>query len=183
MKLPHIIAICGYPGAGKTEVQKILAEVGVQFADDGFPMRDFAMRHLGLTHNDVYTQEGKTDVSEIAGAYWQNRKILGELGNKFEELFGPHIMPFMATRKLIEVASYSFGSVRRDQGAFYKNLGGVVIGVTRPGVGPSGNEFDEFDHAIVDYWIRNDGSLDDLRFKVEMFLQWVQFSNSIKMAA
>lgn len=183
MKIPHLIAICGYPGSGKSEIQTILTEIGVHCVDDGYPMRKFAITHLGLSHDDVYTQEGKSRFTEIDGAIWQNRKILGEFGNRLEEMFGPYIMPFMATRRLSETISYSFGSVRRDQGKFYQKLGGVVLGVRRPGVGPSGNEFDEFDASIVDYWIDNDGSIEDLRFKLELFLQWVQFSNHIKMAA
>lgn len=183
LKLPHIIAICGYPKTGKSKVQEILAEVGVQIVDDGGPLRDFAQRHLGLSWRDVHTQEGKADTNMIAGQWWENRKILGDLGKKLEELFGPNIMPFMATRKLCDVASYSFGSVRRKQGKFYQSLGGVVLGVNRAGVGPSGNDFDEFDHSIVDYWIDNDGSLDDLRFKIEVFLQLMQFTSVVKMVA
>lgn len=183
LQIPHLIAICGYPGCGKTAVQDILAEIDVLPVDDGAPVRDFAMRHLGLTHAQCYTQDGKAGNSIIADRVWNNRKILGELANRFEDMFGPYVMPYMATRKLFEGNSYSFGSVRRDQGWFYKSQGGIVIGVRRPGVGPSGNEFDEFDHAAVDFWLDNDGSLDDLRFKIEVLLQGIQSSVSIKWAA
>ena len=183
LRIPHLIAICGYPGSGKTEVQNILAEIDVLPVDDGAPVRDFAMRHLGLTRDQTHTQEGKAENSDIAGVYWNNRTILGELANRLEEMFGPHIMPYMATRTLFECNSYSFGSVRRDQGWFYKSQGGIVIGVRRPGVGPSGNEFDEFDFESVDFWIDNDGTVEDLRFKIEIILQSIQELSTIKWAA
>jgi hypothetical protein len=63
-------------------------------------------------------------------------------------------------------ARYSFGSVRRDQGKVYKALGGAIIGVRRPGVGPSSFEFDRFDESLVDVWIDNDAGLKELREKV-----------------
>jgi hypothetical protein len=53
--------------------------------------------------------------------------------------------------------SFSFGSVRRDQGAFYKAAGEtLIIGIRNPLAPPTGNEFDTFDESIVDIWIEND---------------------------
>lgn len=180
MKIPHLIALCGHPGSGKTEVQNILHEAyGVQQVDDGAPVRDFAMRHLGLHWNDVHTQEGKMRSTMVSGGEWQNRQILGELANRLEEMFGSDIMPYMATRKLNEYGCYSFGSVRREQGWYYKAQGGVVLGVRRPGVLPSGNEFDLFDEEAIDFWIENDGDLENLKLQIEVILhrcQWTPMS-------
>jgi hypothetical protein len=61
---------------------------------------------------------------------------------------------------------YSFGSVRRQQGIVYRAKGGIVIGVRRPGVGPSGYEFDRFDEDLIDIWIDNDGTIEHLERKV-----------------
>lgn len=164
---PHIVAICGNPTSGKSEVQKILKDLyGYEPVDDGLPMRRFAIQHLGITPRDVYSQEGKKRFTEILGKNWQHRDILGTLGNHLEAMFGPHIMPFMATRDLNPDQLYSFGSVRRDQGAFYKNLGGVVIGIERTAAPASPYEFDQFDHSLVDHWIMNNGSLMDLKHEV-----------------
>lgn len=173
MILPHIIAICGNPTSGKSEVQRILATKGVYPIDDGEPLRRFAVDSLGLLPADVRTQEGKLRATAILDRDWEHRKLLGEFGKKLEELFGPDIMPFMATRKLDPNVSYSFGCVRRKQGWFYKRLGGVVLGIERPGVKPSGNDFDEFDKTAVDHWIPNTGSLQDLHESVIHTLQAV----------
>ncbi|MBS7701487.1 MULTISPECIES: hypothetical protein [unclassified Chelatococcus] len=80
-------------------------------------------------------------------------------------------MPFMSTRKLDPSRSYSFGSVRKNQGLFYQSLGGVVIGITRPGAEPSPFIFDKFDESVVDFWIENDGAVSDLEEKVIAVLQ------------
>jgi len=180
MKLPHIISISGFPGSGKSEVQRILKDVyGVQPIDDGDPLRKFAIQRFGMSHDDVYTQEGKKRSTDILGKSWVNRKALGELGNVLEATFGAHIMPFMATRNLDPALSYSFGSVRRDQGKFYKNMGGVAFGVERPGTPPSPHEFDQFDRSVIDCWVINDGTLEDLAQSVALILEMLQDPNAL----
>jgi len=178
--LPRYIAICGNPKSGKSEVQKILNRAyGVQPVDDGEPLREFAIRNLGLSYEDAYTQEGKLRSTTICGEEWQNRKVLGELGNALEKTFGKHIMPFMAvqaTKRLGHARAFSFGSVRRDQGLFYKQAGcALVLEVANPSAGPSNYEFDQFDRSAVDITIQNDAlfrgftrerALEDLEMKV-----------------
>lgn len=154
---PRLIALCGNPGSGKSTVQALLRNIGYEPVDDGFAVRDIAMRHLGLSHDDVYTQEGKARSSEILGQTWQHRVILGEVANRLEEMFGDHIMPWIHTRQLDPAKCYSFGSVRRDQGLFYKRIGALVLGIRNPLAPPSPNEFDRFDETIIDRWIENDG--------------------------
>ncbi|QYO75665.1 hypothetical protein [Devosia salina] len=126
MSMPRLIGICGNPGAGKSEVQRILrAPHGYEAADDGWPLRDFAIRHFGLTMEDVSTQFGKARWTSVTGARIQNRDILGRIGNALESAFGDHILPWLAVQSLDPDARYSFGSVRRDQGKVYKSLGGA----------------------------------------------------------
>lgn len=183
--IPPYIAICGYPGSGKTLVQSILnKDYGTVGVDDALPLREFAVTNLGLTWDQVLTQDGKKEYVEILGRTWQVREILGELGNRFEAMFGKNIMPAMAINRIKDHAypgaSFSFGSVRRDQGAYYSNVGGIVLGIDNPSVGPSPYEFDQFDRSVVDYWIYNDAPLrglsfnegyEDLRRKVRTVLE------------
>lgn len=176
MDLPHLIGICGNPNAGKSTTQQILWEdFSVHPVDDGKVLRDFAEEKLGLSYNDVYTQEGKARYTEILGKTWQHRDILGTLGKHLEDMFGPHIMPFIASKGLDPMLSYSFGSVRKTQGHFIKKQNGVVLGVRNPLFGPSAYAFDKFDEDAVHIWIENDGisrglsvsdAMADLRTKI-----------------
>lgn len=167
--IPNYIALCGHPGSGKSLVQAILnKDYGTTGVDDGLPLREFAVRNLGLTWDQVMTQEGKKETVIVCDKPWIVREILGELGNRFEAMFGKWIMPEMALNRVKPYAypgsSFSFGSVRRDQGLYYKRHGGIVIGIDRPDVTPSPFEFDKFDPSVVDYWITNDAPLRGLSF-------------------
>lgn len=173
MHIPRYIALCGNPGAGKSTVQQILHEKhGVQPVDDGHAIRAIAVEQMGLTWDQVRTQEGKRETVTIAGKDWIVRDLLGQIGNHLEALLGPHAMPFLAERQVADKpGSFSFGSTRRDQGAFYRERQGVVIGIRSPKAPPSRFEFDRFDPACVDIWIDNDGeSLRLLEEKVYLAL-------------
>ena len=155
---PVYIALCGKPKAGKSEVQKILEErYGAKSVDDGEPLRDFAMRHLGATHHDVYTQEGKASMVTLPGGktmLW--REFLGEFGNRIEDLLGSHAIPEMAVMKCQTPGQiYSFGSVRRDQGLLYRKHGGIVVMVDNKYIPESKFEFDSFDRSLVQFTIEN----------------------------
>jgi hypothetical protein len=175
MALPKFIALCGNPNAGKSTVQEILRERHQVYpVDDGFPLRDIAVRYLALSTQQVCTQAGKKEFVELLEKRWQVREILGEMGARFEAMFGEHIIPFMVTNTLVGNGPYSFGSVRKTQGHFYKKLGGIVIEVRRPDAGPSPYAFDWYDPAAVDYVIDNDGSMKELETAVD------RLANSLK---
>ncbi len=167
-QLPRYIAFCGVPKSGKSLAQEILlANYNVQPVDDGAILREFAMQNLGATHDQVHTQEGK-----ISLAFWPNgdpmldarnsehmtwRRVLGLLGNQYEAMFGKYVMPMTACARIAPLPGpFSFGSVRRDQGQYYKNNGGIIIEIVNPLAKPTGNEFDEYDASICDYRIPND---------------------------
>jgi hypothetical protein len=155
---PYVIAICGNPGAGKTEFQNILRErFDVIPVDSGYPMRDVAMRHLGLTADQVYTQAGKESLVEFAGKEFEVRWFLGELGNKIEEMLGPWGIPAIAARRLQPGLFYSDASCRRDQGLFWKaNANALIVEIENPLAKPSPHEFDRYDRFIVDVTIKNE---------------------------
>lgn len=107
----------------------------------------------------MLTQEGKDGMTEVCGMPMKVREVLGRAANSLEREFGEDIMAWLAVKGCRPDQHYSFGSVRRQQGRVYKSLGGIVIGIRRPGVGPSPFEFDRFDESVVDIWIENDGDL------------------------
>jgi hypothetical protein len=153
-----IVGLCGNPTAGKSTVQEILQRrLGVVPVDDGWPLRDFAIRHLGATIEDVTTQPGKARTVTLPGGRTMTwRKFLGEFGNRIEDLLGPDAIPEITINQLQPGGCYSLGSVRRDQGRVVKHRGGVVIGIAASWAPPSEHEFDRFDHELVDAWITSE---------------------------
>ncbi len=169
MSLPRYIGICGHPKSGKSLVQEILQkDYGVTPVDDGEVLREFAIDYFGAQHADVYTQEGKAKL-----AYWPNgdpiiddrdgshmtwRQVLGRFGAQLEDLFGEFAMPMITCAPLdLSGGPYSFGSVRKKQGGYYRRHGGVIIEVQNPLAKPSGNDFDLYDETLVNHSIYNDG--------------------------
>jgi len=162
-----LIAICGYPNAGKSTVQWILEqEYGVIPVDDGRALRDIARITLGLSEDDVTTRAGKMRPVEVLGQEMCVRDYLGRLGEALENEFGSWIVPEIHVRTCDPDRNYSFGSVRRDQGQYYRSRGGMVIEVCRMGAVPL-VPADEYDPAGIDFTIYNDGSLDELRKAVK----------------
>ncbi len=159
---PNLIAICGFPEAGKSAVQRIMLEQwGVVSCDDGKFLRDIAKANFGLTDWHVYTQEGKSSSVEIAGRIWVVRDVLGTIGKAFEDKFGDEIIGEIACNSIETRPGhiYSFGSVRKTQGHAYKRRGGIVIEVVRPGKAAK-YDFDVYDKSVVDFTIQNDNSED-----------------------
>ncbi|MFA9261769.1 MAG: hypothetical protein ACEQSB_00215 [Undibacterium sp.] len=158
VKLPALVGICGNPKSGKSLVQTMLESFfSYTPVDDGLALRNFCMNELGLKWEEVYSQEGKLEHTVILGKRWQNRDLLGSLGKQLEDMFGEHIMPFIATRNLDSNKIHSFGSVRKTQGAFYRERGGIIIEIVNPDAAPSGYDFDEYDKSVVTCSILNDG--------------------------
>lgn len=185
LTVPRFIALVGNPKAGKSLVAEILVEeFGAVTIDSGGPLRQIAMKQYGLTYDQVYSQEGKLERIEILGRTWQVRELLGELGNRFEEMHGDWATPWMAVRALAANDNGPFvdASCRKTQGNFYKSLGGVVIGIRNPLAPPSEYAFDKVREDIPDYWIENDAlargmannsALIDLRFKVNTVIKQI----------
>lgn len=158
MPIPQIIALCGNPTAGKSKAAEIINEVyGHELADDGLPLRKIAMDYLGLTPEQVFTQEGKLEYVVINGRRRQVREILGEIGNAFEKKFGGDIIPIMSHNARPKGSMSVFGSVRREQGRYWRDQGALVIEIRNPLAGPSPYEFDRYNPEYADWIVHNDG--------------------------
>ncbi|MCK1543400.1 hypothetical protein IVB12_15900 [Bradyrhizobium sp. 179] len=169
LNLPVYIAFCGIPKSGKSLVQEILLQnYGVQPVDDGAILREIAIKHFGASQAQVETQEGKATLAHwpngdamidvATGQHMTWRQVLGQLGNRLESLFGKYVMPMTACARLgNQPGPFSFGSVRRDQGRYYQQHGGIIVEIVNPQAQPTGNEFDTYDASICDYRIMNDG--------------------------
>ena len=158
-KLPSFIALCGNPTSGKSTVAEIITELyDAEIMDSGKPLREIAKSYLGLTHDQVYTQEGKASFVDVLGVSWQVRDILGTLGNKFEETFGEFAMPHMSSVNLdvTKGRTYIDASCRKTQAKYWKARGGIAIGIKSKGAYPSKFQFDKFDETLIDVWIVND---------------------------
>jgi hypothetical protein len=72
---------------------------------------------------------------------------------------------------------FVFPSVRMDQGITYRQHGGLVLEVTRPGYVPV-NDFDHYDRDLVHFTVANDGEKRDLVLRVnELFAKIFRGSN------
>lgn len=173
--MSKLIVLCGAPGSGKSEVQRILHQrFNVQPVDDGWPMRDFAVRHCGARLLDVETQAGKAQSYTFPGGNIMSmREFLGQMGNAIERILGDDAIPAMALEALKrergDFRGFSFGSVRRQQAALYKSKGATVYEVVRKGTKVV-NEFDRYDRKLVDETIINNSDVEGLeRTTVRLF--------------
>lgn len=156
--IPEIIGLCGNPTSGKTEAARLIEEIyGHKPADDGLPLRLIAINYFGLTQDQVFTQEGKLEKVMLNGREWAVREILGEIGNAFEEKFGGDIIPIMSNSSRTKGVRVAFGSVRREQGLYWKKQGALILEIQNPLALPSPYEFDSYNPAHVDHVIVNDG--------------------------
>lgn len=180
MSGPLLVALCGRPGSGKTEIQRFLAsEFNIEPFDDGDILRRYVSDLLGFPYEWTLTQEGKAREIEVCGQTQTVRWALGECGNVLEQLFGELVVPNWAIRAArAEYAGYgegttawtemrrpngfSFGSVRKTQGWAYKKAGGLVVEVVRPGQAETGYGFDLYDRTAIDFTFTNDGEGLDL---------------------
>lgn len=174
--LPPIIGICGFPTHGKTTVQGFLELIGVEARDDGDILRKKVAEEFDLSWEDVSTQEGKAKkIIGLDGQPTTIRKLLGDYGKVLEAKHGINYIAKEAIRVLSEerkasksIQAASFGSIRMNQPAAYKEAGGFIIEVLNPNGPLPVYDFDHFDRDYVDVQIINDGNLSDLAFTTLM---------------
>lgn len=172
-----IIGINGYARAGKDEAAKALVAEGferIAFAD--------VLRDMAYAINPYVEYESGDDIEpgryrrlqDVVDVFgWENakahypdiRRLLQRLGTEAgRDILGENIWVDTAFARAasddIVVTDVRFP----NEGDAIKARGGVVVNITRPGVGPVNGHVS--DNAMEDYrfdeYIRNDGAVEDL---------------------
>jgi len=164
MQFPKFIALCGNPSSGKTTAAELLCDdLGYELVDDGLPLREIGQNYFGLTWEQCHTQEGKKEKILLNGREYEAREILGEIGDALERKFGENIMPVMVLNRHHDdfkdpSRRFVFGSVRRNQGLFWRSMGALVLEINNPSALPSPYYFDQYNRAPIHESVFNDGT-------------------------
>jgi hypothetical protein len=192
-----IIGITGYARSGKTTVAEILCD-DFDYARKHIakPLRSMCraiLYHSGMTYQQAtnYLEGGnKEDVIPFFGV--SSRYLQVTLGTEWgRKLVSPNIWVDLWKVNLRPGDKVINDSVRfKNEEHAIGDLGGIVIRVVRPGVGPAVFKFGKFgsvaykltrlkwfihpservDLISADYTIVNDGTVEDLRQKVTPIL-------------
>ena len=133
----RLVGLTGLAGCGKDTLAGLMASGGwtrVAFAD---ALKDLCIEFLGLSHDDVYTQEGKMRRNEFWGM--TNREILQKVGteamrNGFDKDVWVKIAELKIRRLLSEGRKVMVTDCRFDNEAqMVLRLGGLVYEIRRTG--------------------------------------------------
>lgn len=177
----RLIGLMGYARSGKDTVAGYLAEYGfarVAFADK--------LKEVALAVNPVIDWYGHgvrirlADVVYAKG--WEEAKALSEvrsflqnLGVALRENIDKDVWVDAAFKPLRYDGSYVITDVRfPNEAKRVKEHSGILVRVSRPGVGPANGHVSEtaLDDVSADYALSNNGTQDDLKYKARTLLEW-----------
>lgn len=181
--IPHIIGIAGRAGHGKDTVGAILADYGYQrvaFADK--------VREAALAINPTVAPVRFADfmpfihLSDVVAAYgWEHakqfpsvRQLLQRIGTEMgRNVLGENLWIDALYSSLDRQQKYVITDVRfENEVEFITANGGAVWFVDRPVYGSASDHASErLSPAVCDRIIVNDGTVDDLRDKVERIMK------------
>lgn len=134
-----IIGLCGQSQSGKDTLAQLLEKDSgwkhFAFAD---ALKGVCMDYLGLSRDDVYTQDGKARFNEFWGM--TNREILQRVGteamrNGFEKDVWVKIAELKASKMVKEGKKIILTDCRfANEAEMVYRLGGIVVEVSRKGV-------------------------------------------------
>lgn len=171
----RLVGLAGAAGAGKDTLATLMVVDDwehVAFAD---PLKDICVRHLGLSMDDVSTQEGKRRYNEFWGM--TNREILQRVGteamrNGFDKDVWVKIMERKLTYMLMRGGKVLVTDCRFDNEAeLIWRLGGVMANVVRGKGAGSPLTKAESGHAsesgvsrnLIGFEVANDREIEHLR--------------------
>lgn len=178
---PRVIGLMGYGGSGKSEVAKYLAGVGYVRTHIKTPLRNMAaslLADLGYSQLEVDAYlDGELKRETIPKLHRSGTEIQQFLGTEFGRDF---CYPGLWLDMWCEAAGEHLANGRKvvqesvrfpNEAAAVRALGGVVLRVERPGVGPLSGHASEEPPCKPDHIIYNNGTVDDLRLQVATWLR------------
>lgn len=167
----RVIAFCGYAGSGKDEAAKALPLfTRVAFAD--------AVREAALALDPIVKSYDEvtyhlTDLVRLKG--WgeakqepEVRRLLQRMGTEAgRDIHGQGCWVRIAARKIAAAGDVVITDMRfPNEVEFVRQLGGKIIRIVRPGVGPVNGHCSESFQIEAHIEIVNDGTVDELHEKV-----------------
>ncbi len=168
-----IIGLTGFARVGKDEVAKILVE------EFGFTQLSFAasLKQAIFNLNPIVQDNRRVqDIVEQFGwdvakdSFPEIRKLLQRMGTEVaRELWSDTFWIDIVDDQVWKLGDVVISDARfLNEAQYVQDAGGYVIRVHRPGVGPINAHASDagLPDDLVDFEIHNDGTLDDLKFKV-----------------
>lgn len=151
------------------------------------PIKQFAMDYLGLNKHQCYDQEGKAEYNTFWGM--TNREILQKIGtDAMRNGFHPDVwvkITELRIKKSIKEGSFWIVTDVRfpNECEMIRRCGGIVVSMMRPSVEPT-VPLDQVHPSelklhsdMIDYLLRNDGTLDDLKQNVDLLKAYIIGNN------
>ena len=170
---PRIVGFAGYAGSGKNVAAEALGGVVLGFAD---PLYAALAAMLGVSEASLRARATK----ELPMACGKSpRDLLRTLGTEWgRQLVREDLWVWRARQRIEEAAATGAAVIAvcdvrfPNEAAFLRGLGGQIWWVDRPGMAQGEHASDRaLTAADADRVIRNDGSLEQLRWKVEAELR------------
>lgn len=173
---PELIGLSGYARSGKDTVARIMQD---HFGYESAAIADALRNILYATDTDVRraVDAHGWEATKVAGT--ETREKLQRLGAALRDEFGNDHMIHHALKPFNdgEIEHLVISDVRTvAEAAAITQLGGYIIRIDRPGVGPANHDVTERMLPSVDHIIVNDGSVVDMIPAVEQALSvlWEQ---------
>ena len=166
-----IIGIAGHRGSGKSAAAKILVERGFVRQRFAQPLKDM-LKAAGLTDEHVDGSLKEVPCELLGGR--TPRHAMQTLGTEWgRDLLHPDLWIFLWRARATQSPLVVVDDVRfHNEVAAIRDLGGVIWRVERPGCGGDGHVSEAYVAQLeVDRRICNDGSLADLRARVNAALE------------
>ena len=181
MTRPRIVGIAGHAGSGKSAAADyLMGDYGYQRVKLAGPLKD-ALRAIGLSEREIEGDLKEVPCDLLCGKTPRHAMIT--LGTEWgRDMIGPDFWIKTWARKTRELLKQGFRVVCDDvrfpnEADAIRALGGSVIRIHRPGFAPSAH-ISEAQGFATDWIIENNGTLGDLRRRIDDALAVSQFATS-----